>query len=463
MLNPLVRRFAAVAVMIVGFPCQTTATETLRAGSEFEINSYTTANQYRSAVTIDGEGDFVVVWQSTGQDGDGAGIFGRRVSSAGVAQAVEFQVNVRTAGAQSVPFIGADAAGDFVVVWRSQGQDGDDTGVFARRFDAAGTPLGSEFQVNTYTTGKQAGGGVAISPAGAFVIVWSSAIQDDSSYGVFAQRFDQNGAKLGVEFQVSSFTQGYQGAPSIAAAANGSFVVTWVYYVDVVARLFGPDGAPQATEFQVNTTVDYFQIGPRVAVDGEGGFVVVWTSFGGDGSLTGILAHRFDSSGSAQGTEFQVNRYTVGTQNRPALAVDPNGDFVISWSSVVLDGYGYGVFASIFDSGGTAEISEFQVPTYTSFDQGSPAVSMSSGRFVITWSSHGQDGYDDGIFAQRFVRPAVLDVDGSGAVDPLTDGLLVLRFLLGFGGSTLTTGAVDLDACTRCNAATIVPYLETLD
>ena len=37
----------------------------------------------------------------------------------------------------------------------------------------------------------------------------------------------------------------------------------------------------------------------------------------------------------------------------------------------------------------------------------------------------------------------VLDIDGNGATEPLTDGLLALRFLFGFSGSSLVRGAVD--------------------
>ena len=56
---------------------------------------------------------------------------------------------------------------------------------------------------------------------------------------------------------------------------------------------------------------------------------------------------------------------------------------------------------------------------------------------------------------------ATLDVDGNGTTEPLTDGLLVLRFLFGFTGATLTTGAVGA-GCTRCDAAAIVAYLQSL-
>jgi hypothetical protein len=55
-----------------------------------------------------------------------------------------------------------------------------------------------------------------------------------------------------------------------------------------------------------------------------------------------------------------------------------------------------------------------------------------------------------------------LNIDGNpGAPQALTDGLLVLRFLFGFTGTTLTTGAVG-PSCTRCDAASIVPYLNGL-
>jgi hypothetical protein len=56
---------------------------------------------------------------------------------------------------------------------------------------------------------------------------------------------------------------------------------------------------------------------------------------------------------------------------------------------------------------------------------------------------------------------AQLDVDGNGSVEPLTDGLLVLRFLFGFSGTTLTNGAVG-GGCTRCDSGAIAAYLQGL-
>ena len=106
---------------------------------------------------------------------------------------------------------------------------------------------------------------------------------------------------------------------------------------------------------------------------------------------------------------------------------------------------------------------EFQVNTYTPNNQLFPAVAADSdGNFVVAWQSEGQDGSSNGVFAQRFAAPITLDIDGNGSTQPLTDGLLVLRFFFGFTGATLTTGAVDLGGCERCDSTTIEPYLAGL-
>ncbi|WP_295457264.1 DUF1566 domain-containing protein [uncultured Thiodictyon sp.] len=56
---------------------------------------------------------------------------------------------------------------------------------------------------------------------------------------------------------------------------------------------------------------------------------------------------------------------------------------------------------------------------------------------------------------------ALWDVDGDGRVDALTDGVLIMRYLLGRTGSALTVGAVAAGA-TRTTPGQIAPYLAAL-
>jgi hypothetical protein len=53
---------------------------------------------------------------------------------------------------------------------------------------------------------------------------------------------------------------------------------------------------------------------------------------------------------------------------------------------------------------------------------------------------------------------AVLDVDGNGVADALTDGLLIIRHLFGFTGNTLIDGAVATN-CARCTAQDIEAHI----
>ena len=57
---------------------------------------------------------------------------------------------------------------------------------------------------------------------------------------------------------------------------------------------------------------------------------------------------------------------------------------------------------------------------------------------------------------------SVLDVDGSGDVHPLTDGLMIIRSLLGFTGEALTDGAVDLSNCVDCTSQEVAQNIATI-
>ena len=52
----------------------------------------------------------------------------------------------------------------------------------------------------------------------------------------------------------------------------------------------------------------------------------------------------------------------------------------------------------------------------------------------------------------------ISDIDSNGVVDPLSDGLLLLRHLFGLEGDDLVKGVVDPDG-TRTSAAEIVDYI----
>ena len=377
-------------------------------GPEFQINTYTTNTQGDPAVAVGPSGDFVVVWESFGQDGSGFGVFARRYDRAGVPRGPEFQVNTYTTGNQYSPAVASAPSGGFVVVWESAGQDGSGFGISGQLYDNAGQRLGPELLVNTFTTGDQASVSVAVDAKGDFVVAWQSDEQDGSGYGVVGRRFSHSGSPKGAEFQVNTFTTGDQALSSVATTPSGSFVVVWQSSgqdgagVGVFGRRFDGTGG-SGPEFQVNTFTTGPQGHPAVAMTAAGNFMVVWKSFFQDESSWGIFGQRFDAAGAPQDEEFIVNTETYSGQVMGSLGVDGLGRFVVVWYSALQDGSDLGIFGQRFGDIGSPIGAEFQVNTFTTGEQNLPAVAMDPlGNFVVAWYSFAQDGSDLGIFGQRF-------------------------------------------------------------
>ncbi len=216
------------------------------------------------------------------------------------------------------------------------------------------SPSGSEFRVNTYTSGAQDESSVAGLDGGGFVVTWSSGNQDGSNHGIYSQRYAADGTASGSEFRVNTYTSSTQQDPSVA----------------------GLDG---------------------------GGFVVTWYSQNQDGSGYGVYAQRYAADGTASGSEFRVNTYTSSSQYQPSVAALDGGGFVVTWSSSGQDGSDYGIYGQRYAADGTALGSEFRVNTYTSSDQEYPSVAaLDGGGFIVTWSSRNQDGSSLGIYGQRY-------------------------------------------------------------
>ncbi len=379
-------------------------------GVEFPINTATAGHQRAPAVAADAQGNFVVVWEDSGADGSGFGITGAVYDSSGVLQLGPFPVNTYTTSDQVDPALAMDSVGNFVVAWTSEAQDGDYSGIFGQRFDAAGSPVGAEFAVNTHTTGHQDYSNISLNDDGEFVVVWE---RDTPSYqdyaNVAARRFDATGTAQGDEFIVNAVTQYFQGDPDVAMDGSGGFVVVWESCYqggeveDVFARRYDENGTPQSPEFQVNTYTTENQLYPAVSMDDVGNFVVVWQSDTQDGSLFGVVGRRFDSGGTPAGPEFPVNTTTLHFQRFTDVAVDGSGNFVVTWQSTLQDGSGVGVFARRYDATGAPEAGEMQVNTFTTGDQTAAAVATGdSGDFIVAWQDASQDGDLTGVFAQRF-------------------------------------------------------------
>ena len=288
-------------------------------------------------------------------------------------------------------------------------------------FSASGVALGAQFLVNAFTTYDQGQPKMAAYNGG-FVVTWYSNGQDNYGYGVYSQRFDNSGAKVGGEIQVSSDFGSYQYEPDVAARADGSHVV--VHRSDqtqdgsgygVYAQRFGTDGAKLGSEFLVNTTTVSNQTQPRVAMLSDGDFVVVWYDDGGqDGSGGAVFGQRFNADGNLDGAQFRVNDVTVGSQYQPTVIGLSTGGFVVAFYSDYYgpDGTYYDVYLREYDAAGQVVDTDRRIndggPHYNDYQSQPALADLGSGNFVAVWTSNSQDGSGNGIYQQLFGATAAM-------------------------------------------------------
>jgi len=337
---------------------------------------------------------------------------GTRLLAQAPALGPEFQVNTYTTNHQAYPSVAAAGPAKFVVAWESAGQDGDQLGIVARLYDRDGAALTSELPVNTFTTGGERFPAVAGLSSGGFVVVWQQESgQDGSGSGIFGQLFDGNGAPVGVELPVNAFTTSVQEWPRVAADDSGNFVVVWQSFSEdgsgfgIVARRFNSSGTPLGGDLVVNQYTVGNQVSPDVSMSPSGEFVVVWESPAQDGDMEGIFARRFDPTGNPVSSEIPVNSYTTGRQRLPSVALGESGEFAVVWQSDQ-DVDGIGIRGRGFDASNNPIVDEIAINTFTTGDQEVPRIVASNeGDILVAWESVGQeDGAPGsrGVYARRF-------------------------------------------------------------
>ena len=407
-------------------------------GGEFQANTTTVGSQVWSAVAADADGDYVVTWESEGQDGDQGGIFAQRFSRDGTPVGDEFRVNTTTAGDQSEPAVAMAPDGRFVIAWEMY----DGGGAFARRYDAAGNPLGDEFRVTTSRTGNGMTVDAAMSDSGAFAVTWEGVGLNSFDRGIFVRRYDASGTPLTASAESVHFDDLTKTGSSIAMNDAG-VVVVWTQYVsgtlvtDVFGRRYDTAAGTWGPVFTVNGDPGYAQAQAVVRMRNDGSFVAAWIGEAGqDGSGDGIYSRRFAADATPLGDDRRVNYITAGSQRSPALAVSDAGGYVIAWHGPPVGSSEADIYYQVFNAAGADTGGDLRANTTTAGNQFVPAAAISrdGSRAVITWHSLNQDGDGQGVFGRRFVETTGLlavrafnDANGDGLHQQNEESLLAGR------------------------------------
>lgn len=378
-------------------------------GAETQVNTTVANSQQNPVISLDANGNFVVVWESLNQDGSGYGIYAQHYNNTGTAVGGETQINTTTGNDQRFPAVAMDNSGNYTIVWQSLNQDTDGWGIYLRRFDNAGIALTGEVLVNTTTAGQQRFADIAMDDDGDFVVVW------ESEFDVYLQRYNSSGVAQGTETLINVTNTNTQNYPTVAMDSNGDFAVAWQSLnqdgddYGIYAQTYNSGGSVQMSEFLVNTTITDNQLSPDIAMDMDGNFTIAWVSNLQDGSQEGISAQQFDSDANTINSEFLVNTTTTGAQDNPSINMTMTGDFIIAWNSYSQDGSRFGTYFKGYNVAGGVSNPETLVNTTTDNFQQFSAVGLDTKTTAtIVWQDGNRntassvDGDDYTIVLQRY-------------------------------------------------------------
>lgn len=364
-------------------------------GTETPVNSTTLNTQFANAGSVAAlsNGGYVITWVSYGQDGDQGGIYAQRFNASGNPVGSESLVNTTTAASQDQSSVAALANGGYVITWTAgNNQDGSSSGVFLQQFDSAGNAVGSETQVNTTASNAQYDAAITALDDGGYLVTWTSftGFFGNTYNDVFFQRYNATGQPVGGETKANTTDVSDQQQPSVTALADGGFVIAWSSNTsgnaDIYLQRYDADGDPVGGETLVNTTTANNQVSPTIVGLSDGGYVVAWLA-SDPSNVIKLFAQRYDSDGDAVGGEIRVDGDFPASGNDIGITALSSGGYIITWDSTNTYDSDSGVFAQLFDASGNRLGQQFLVNTTLSGGQLLPSVAeLSDGKIVFSFN-----------------------------------------------------------------------------
>ena len=288
--------------------------------------------------------------------------------------------------------------------------------------------MGNEFRINTYQDNWQRSSNVLALRDGGFVVTWESYFNnyDDGPVTTYvaAQFYDANGLPVGGEKIMRALDGGHSGDPQLTQLANGNIVFTWIENPDdaiftgdsyIAGQVFSADGTAVSSAFRVDTVPSTGAVLPSVVAAGDGGFVVTYGASTGTSLFDEVYYRSYSAAGVPSGPARVMNTVSnefdeIATET-VALS---NGNSIAIWNSEAaiddgtLDGRNQ-IRATIFRPDGTVLRGDFGLAPHiggAGDDEnfGYDVTATGGGGFAIAnldWADTGEAGTQT-IFMQFF-------------------------------------------------------------
>jgi serine/threonine protein kinase/WD40 repeat protein len=369
-----------------------------------------------------------------------------------VAVQPSYQLEMRT----GLHAVAIHPSGWYVIAWEAETRDGYVQSIAGQRFTADGKAIGPQFHLSDGVSSSQRGPLVEMDEAGNFMIAWHGIGKDNKEYSVSrlnAQKFDASGNRLGDTFRIDTNSVGLQFEHDFAMGPGGELIVSWVNKLpesqvgNVFCQRFSSSGIPLSPEIKVNSLETNTFTSPAVAMNPQGDFFVTWI---GQDSETKqgwhVWGRSFSENGNPHGSDFRVQSDLNVGALQPDIACDGNGQFAIAWCGLNQ------IFLRRFRANGEPIGVDQQVSSDPSQIHQSPKLRMNvGGETVVVWQAASRNDSRSAILAQRYDAAdrtseknfIVAESAGMNLIDPTTGIDAAGRFVVNYLQTTSkSTGAL---------------------
>ncbi len=194
------------------------------SGSTFRVNDVEDSADVnrQPCIAVNSKGNVIISWVDR-RENYKSDIYAQRYSSDGSAEGQNFKVNKYVENAKQYrPHSAVDGQGNFLIVWQF---DNDSLGVYAQRYDQNGDPLGDNFQVTNFDGGSISNySAIAMDRTGRFVIAWDDYYTGNGD--IYGQRYSSDGKPLNGSFRLNTTGDRIQWYPSVQLS-NGKIYTAW--------------------------------------------------------------------------------------------------------------------------------------------------------------------------------------------------------------------------------------------
>jgi len=278
--------------------------------------------------------------------------------------------------------VAMDANGNFAVLWQEDDGEGGNN-LFVQRYNAAGIAAQGAASSILYNSGGRDISDLAMDDDGNFVV------GRNHNRTPIGNRFNSAGVLQGAE-TATSILQSISSSPSVDLDDNGDYVIAWTdagYGNDrILIRRFASGGiAKEPNEIQIQVTPSFDTINNvDIAVDADGDFVVTWAKEGE------IYAQRYDKQGIVAGGTFSVSGTNPRYDYNVEVAVDATGNFVVVWANGSQRGANE-IYVRRYDNQGLA-LDALPVKVGSTQNASDAKVARDNdGDFVVTWREDSVD------------------------------------------------------------------------